>query len=358
MAEDTIATLEQEDTETSGWSTMDSGKRDSYVAGLHEQVAAEKAEEAPSTEAKAADRARDASGRFAKTSAEETTETTPASGDETPVADDAAPAPETVVGNEEVKGDWRDAGVKDLVAAYGLDDESLAAIPTREVLDVVLKGIDKKAFLERQAAQGQAVATQQEQVQQSGQQATDDAIAKLEAIKFDEELGADDAAKLKDGFAAVVAELKEQRAWRAQQQQLQVQDAGARLRADVLTNLQKLGHTTLYGEPGKPLTNEQKANVKAVTEDHIQRGSDLARRGGMPSPDNLELLKRSVFAVNGEDIVNQTKQEHLAKLRAQSSRRTGGGSTNPSRPAKGATPLERAMNGLPALRQSMDLVQE
>ena len=60
MAEDTIATLEQEDTETSGWSTMDSGKRDSYVAGLHEQVAAEKAEEAPSTEAKAADRARDA----------------------------------------------------------------------------------------------------------------------------------------------------------------------------------------------------------------------------------------------------------------------------------------------------------
>ena len=80
------------------------------------------------------------------------TETTDTSvdGDETPAAGDAArkPAEETVVeGEDEGEGqDWLDQEAQELATAYGLDDEFLAAIPSRDVLDRVFQAIDKKAF--------------------------------------------------------------------------------------------------------------------------------------------------------------------------------------------------------------------
>jgi hypothetical protein len=135
-----------------------------------------------------------------------------------------------------------------------------------------------------------------------------------------------------------------------------VQQHVGTLRSTATANLQKLGYPALYGEPGKTLTAEQTANIAAVLDDHFQRGADLERRGGKPSP-SPELLKRSVFAVHGEQIVTQAKQEHLTKLRAQSARRTGGGTTTSTAAPQGKTSLDRALNALPATLRELGLDQ-
>jgi hypothetical protein len=344
MAEETTTVLENE--EANKWEQMDAGQRDEYVAGLHEKLAAEKKDEAPPKEPDATDQGSDADSE----AAEEEAKTISVNADEDSGNDDAAKAENKVEG-EEVKDDWRDAGVKDLAVAYGLDDESLAAIPSREVLDVVLKGIDKKAFAEQNADEGLGDNAQQ------SQQQPDDHLADLTKFKLPDTIDEEAAGPLNSFIDATVAEIRALRADVHSFKQAQAEQRFQALRNEALHNLQKIGHTDLYGEPGKPLTKEQQANVDAVLDDHFDRGSSLARRGGKPSP-TQEFLKRSVFAVHGEHIVKKTKQEHLAKLKSQSHRRTGGGSTKFPTPASGATPLERAIGNLPALRQKMELGEE
>jgi len=347
MAEEMTTVLENE--ESSAWSQMDAGQRDKYVAGLHEQLAADKEVNAPPDESDSTDQVRDSAGRFASREAEETTSV---AADEISGADDAAEA-DNKAKDEEVQDDWRDADVKDLAAAYGLDDESLAAIPSREVLDVVLKGIDKKAFAAQKSDDG-TVAGEQRNQQQDDQQRLDDRFSDLTRFKLPDTIDEDAAGPINSFVEATTAEIKALRTKVQSFEQMQAEQHFRNLRIEALNNLQTLGHADLYGEKGKPLTKEQQANVDAVLDDHFERGSSLARRGGKPSP-TPEFLKRSVFAVHGEHIVNKTKQEHLAKLKAQSQRRTGGGSTKLPTPASGATPLQRAMSNLPALRRQMEL---
>ena len=105
------------------------------------------------------------------------------------------------------------------------------------------------------------------------EQTTDDALAKLEGIKWDDELGVEDAPKIRDAFAAVVAELKHQRAELAEQktfrgtlQQQQAQDAAQQSRTKAVESLHALGHKDLFGEPGGEPTAAQRANIEKALE--------------------------------------------------------------------------------------------
>ena len=332
MAEAT-ATLEAPETtglESPDWGKMSGDEKTSYVAELREQFKAEK-EDTPPPEKKTTERSED-TGRFVPTKQEET----PAESDDHSASDDAGSTVEKPK-TEEV-ADWRDESVRDLAATYGIDDDYLAKIPSRDVLDLVLEGIDKKPKAPQGDGKTAETGKTQQETGKAGESA-DDALALLAGLNLGEELGADDAPKLDKAFKAMAAELKEHRAFRQQQQQTEAQREYQSLRSQATDAVHKLGFTELFGEPGKA-TEEQEKRIEDVWQDHYDRAVNLERRGGKPKA-TPDFLKRSVYALYGEQIVKQTKDQQLAKLKAQSGRRTGGGSTKTLPPAKGATPLER-----------------
>jgi hypothetical protein len=341
MAEEAVTLESLEAENVSPWVGMNPEDRTKYLDGLHAKLDADKAEDATPVE-ETPGRARDDAGRFAKN---ESTDTD--AGDETP-ADVDAVLPDKE--DEEVQADWRDAAAKDLATAYGIGDDMLAKIPSREVLDVVLDGIDNKRRSDKETPVDQATTTQQA-TQDS--LPVSDALARLKAFELDDELGADDAPKIRDMVSATAAALEQVIAFQQQQQADIVRQTQAHVGNLVEAEVDKLGYADLFGKPGKR-TPEQSARMRAIVVDHFERGEALAARGGKPSP-TTEFVKRSVFALHGEDIIKQEQQKHLAKLKNQSSRRTGGGSTNGNLPLRGATPLERALSDLPHVRQELGI---
>ena len=349
--EDTTATLEQEvSAPESSWATMDAGARDAYLAGLREKIAADHDSSAVGLED---DRARDVNGRFTKP---ETTDTT-AVPDETPGTGDSSGATKKGA-DDKTATDWLDQETRDLAAAYGIDDDDLAAMPSREVLAVAMRAIDKKAFAAAKAP-AETGRTPEKPAQQPGQTAqdVDDALAKLEAFNLEDELGADDAPKIRDAFKAVTAELKALRDWRTAQQQTEGQRALRQLQSEALESLHSLGHAELFGKPGEEPTKEQAANIQKAIDAHFVHARGLIATGRQAAP-TPPFLKAAVHSVFGDQIVNQTKQQQLAKLKAQSSRRTGGGTTKANAAAAGSTPYEKSLAALPQLRRALDLKTE
>ena len=322
------------------WATMAPDAREGYLKGLREKIAAEHVEENGET------RARDENGRYTKTTE------TPAEGDETPARGDSG----SKTADDKPATDWRDQETRELATAYGIDDEDLAAMPSREVLAVAMKAIDKKAF-----AAAKAVTTAGEKpekaAQQTGQtaQQIEDAIAKLEAFQLDDELGADDAPKIRDAVSAIAAELKELRAFRNEIKQQQAKQSFNDIRQRATSAIHSLGQEELFGKPGEQ-TKEQKENLEKAIDAHFvhARGLMATGRQAAPTPAFLKVAVNSVF---GDQIVNQTKQQQLAKLRAQSGKRTGGGTTKENTPV-GRTPYERNLAKLPALRRALNLKNE
>ncbi len=334
------STLLEVDDSLAGFMDMDSSQRQSYAKQLHDDLQAEKAaekahqEQAPVTRPSPG-RTRDESGRHKKP------DDTSAQGEETPAARDAA-APAKPASGKEAVDDWRSADVKDLAAAYGLDDEELAAMPSREVLDATLKVFDKRFAADKN---GQAKLAEPAAAQQSGQTTAEDIIAKLEKIKLGEVLVSEDAATIQEFIAGSVSKMKQLddrfSNFEKSQTQSQQQTARQNIRTRLVSVVQSFGHTDLYGEAGKAPTKEQEANIEAVFQDHLERGLALEKRGGRPSP-TLELVKRSIYALHGEKIVESEKQQQLKRFQKSGARRTGGGTTKPVVKA-GATGLEKAL---------------
>lgn len=334
-------TLEADES-LAAWAEMSAPEREAYANDLHKGVVEERAAEAARDKEKPAEpveppppgRTRDETGRFTKQ------EETPANDDETPVVDDAAPAATPDKAKEDDRA-WLDADTKDLANAMGLSDDDLADFGSKAELDRALRIIDKQAYkAAKEPPKPNGDAKPPAQPASVQQQRTDDALAKLEAFKLENELGADDAPKLNEAFAAVVAELKEQRAWRAETQKVEAQRSFQSLRAKAVESLHSLGHADLFGKPGEKPTKEQAANVEKALEAHFTHGRGLAARGGQPAP-TPAFLKAAVNLAFGDQLIEKTKQEQLARLKKQSAKRTGGGSTTLPPLPKDATPLER-----------------
>ena len=254
---------------------------------------------------------------------------TPAPGEETPAADDAAPAASAQ--DEEVDRSWLDADTQDLATALGLTDADLAEFGSKAELDRALRLIDRKAFEAGKAAQQPPPAKPADQppAQTPAAQRTEDALAKLKAFKLDEELGSDDAPKLQEAISAITAELEDFRAWRDGIRKTEGQRAFQDLRTKATNALHSLGHVDLFGKPGEAPTKEQAANVEKALDAHFThaRGLIASGRNAAPTP---AFLKAAVGLVFADQLVNSTKQQQIAKLKAQSARRTGGGTTKPT----------------------------
>jgi hypothetical protein len=322
------ATIEADDT-FAAFAEMQPAEREAFVDSLHKDLATEKAgdkaaeEKVPAAEQPAPGKTRDEIGRYAPKQ-----DDTSARDDETPVVDDAGKGakPDT----EEAVDDWRSAEVKGLAAQYGLDEEALAEIPSREVLDVALRAIDKKAFEAAAAKPAQPAKVKADQK-------VDDAFAVLDAFALDDELGADDAPKIRDAIKAITAELKQQRSFReTERQQVLTARWGQEYDASLKEVAKELGIEDLLKDP----KNQQK-----VLDAHLTHIAGLRNLGRLKMDGSLHITPALVrAAVNqqfAEDIVKTKTQQQLSRLRQQSSKRTGGGTTKLPPLPKNATPLER-----------------
>ena len=356
------ATLEADD-DIAEFAAMTPEARQTYVDGLHDNLQSEKAEQTAREEAKfeppepgktaeeTAGQSRDESGRFAKPPETETTET-PVNDDETPVVDDAAPVANTGKG-EEVQ-DWRDAEVKDLATQYGIDETKLAKIPSREVLDVLLESIDKKAFdAGKTDTKPTEVVAKPEDKPAATKEQTEDALTLLESLKLgdaDGNLALEDREPIEKTFKALAAEVKEGRAFRKEVQTFlenqKKQEAHAsftKLKSDFGNSVDSLGHTELFGKPGER-TKEQAANFEKVFNDgHLPHARGLIAQGRQVGP-TPAFAKAAVNLLFGDQLVKQAKQQQIDKLKKSSARRTGGGVTKPHPLAKDATPLQQNLS--------------
>jgi hypothetical protein len=268
---------------------------------------------------------------------------TPARGDETPAADDAAPAKATDEGEAET--DWRNQEVKDLAAAYDIDEETLAAMPSRDVLDIAFRAIDRKAFEAGKSASKAPEAKTPEAApgKSDAPKPPVTVFDDLTNFALDEELGADDAPKIQKAIAAAAAELKELREWRSQMQQQQARQSFEQIRRDALTSLHSLGFTDLYGEAGKAPTKEQAKHIEEALDGHFTHARGLLAQGRQAAP-TPAFLKAAVQLVHGELLIQSTKQQQLDRLRKQSARRTGGSTSKTLPPdLSKMTPRERAL---------------
>jgi hypothetical protein len=395
------------DDDLAAYTSLPKNEQQAYIADLHTRMAKEKAATAePSSEVRADPGktraetaaangvAKDpATGRFVKQDPDKPPQTEPEGADiaanlqrqrnnkdepsgkgvETPAPADAgavkpaadAAAPETPEG-EEVEDDWRTPEVSDLATQYGLDEIALASIPTREVLDSVLRAIDRKAFEAGKAQTTTAAAPKEPAPQPAApvpqangqQQATDDALTLLKSLKLGDgegNLTLEDREPIEKAFKAMASEIEESRTFRKEMsdlrsmlQQQQVTLAHNQLKADFTTSLDSLSAdkdigpaiTELFGKPGER-TAEQTANLNKAFEDgHIPHAKGLIAQGRQVGP-TPTFAKAAVNLLFGDQLLKQAKAAQLAKLRKSAARRTGGGTTKPNALASNATPLER-----------------
>ncbi len=270
---------------------------------------------------------------------------TPAGGDETPAADDAALADKKVEDEGEVKDaevavetDWLDDDTREFATAMGLDADILDAMPNREVLDRVLHAIDKKAYEEGkqlQADQQQPVKPIVKPAEQQPVQQTGDPLADLVSFDLDEELGADDAPKIKKAFTATTSIIKDlqNRVAQFEQRVVQLDQAELTRIAELndqkfFNNLHLLGHTELFGKPGEKPNAEQAKNIDKARDTFYSIGIGLLRSGRPHAPE-LPYVKAAVYHAFGDQLYKQQQKQLTEKLRKQSARRTGGVATKP-----------------------------
>lgn len=338
MSSGTIETTE----DLAGFADMDADQRSAYVDSLREKVADSHPE--PNGRAKEElpppGKTRDEMGRYKP--AETKTPETPASDDETPVAADAVPAAKPE--EDEVRAsDWLTPEVSEQASAYGLTPDDLSEFGSRDELDRALRIIDRKAFAAGKSGAAPEPAkplAATPATEGATQQATNDALAQLEAFSLDDQLGADDAPKIRDAVKAITAELKEMRQFRGQLQQRDAQSAFSRIKTDFAASVDSLGHTELFGKPGER-TKEQAANMEKVFADgHLPHARGLLAQGRQVAP-NAAFAKAAVNLLFGDQLIDQAKQQQLTRLKKQSAKRTGGGSAKTLPLPSNATPLER-----------------
>ena len=253
---------------------------------------------------------------------------TPSDDDVTPAAADSAPAATPEAGDEDDRA-WLDAETKDLAAAYGITDEDLADVGSREELDRAMRIIDRKAFEAGKAAavpQADAKPVVQQSEAPKPTAPTGDPWADLKQFMLSDEIDADAREPINKFVQTVAAEMKELRAMKAAMQQQQMEASFNDLRTKAVTSIHSLGHTDLFGKPGEAPTKEQAANLEKALDAHFTHARGLIATGRQAAP-TPAFLKAAVNLLFGDQLVSQAKKQHLAALKKQSARRSGGGTT-------------------------------
>ena len=301
----------------SGPETLPAEFQPAAVDSILQKMDAKQAEERRIEEGKPAEEKPAAEAKAAETN-------TPASSDETPAVDDAAAT--SGEGAVDAKAaEWLTEEVKGTAAAYGISDDELADIPSREVLDVILRGIDRKAFEAGKNAERPADKPKEPVQQGATQQKVDDALAKLKAFKLDETLGAEDAPKIQEAVSAIAAELDELRAFRSELQQQKAQALTGRWEREFNDSL-----NTVAKEMGLDDMMKDRKNRARVFDAHLIHFKGMVSAGRIVANDQLHITPALVrAAVNqefAEAIIKNLKSEtvKVSDLQDQSRQRMGG----------------------------------
>jgi hypothetical protein len=323
MAEENTAVLDQEEQATtipgvvegpSDWEKMDDSQRSDTVSAALDAVRGKQSDDSSAGES---------SSKDSKTS------DTTASGEVTPAASDATKPDGSGEGEGEGE-DWLDQDTRAFANSIGITDEDLSEIESPAELDRMIRAIDRKAYEAGKA--GQKTAEGGKDVQQQQKPADpNDPWAEANVSKFKLPVGEDqfteEAAKPFNDFVDFMAnQFKSMQQVVSGFQQSQAQAAITKLRGEAITSIHSLGHADLFGKPGEKPTVEQQANIEKALEAHFIHAKGLLATGRNVSP-TPAFLKSAVNLAFGDQI-QKTEQRRLAdRLRKQSARRTGGGST-------------------------------
>lgn len=294
----------------------------------------------------------------------ETTEQS-AGGEEISAADDAAPAPETVVegegeGEAAVAADWLDGDTRDFATTMGLTDDDLSEFGSREELDRALRIIDRRAFEAGKAAQQPPnEPIEQPVVQQPVKPAmpltsAGDPLADLsqfrlkttnEGGEFDPD-AAEPLNRFMEAASTTIKDLRTRVAQFEQQSRQEVQwrqqEALVNLQSKALASLHSLGNAELFGKVGEKPTAEQAANIEKAIDAHFTHARGLFSQGRQVAP-TPAFLKAAVHLAFGDQLSKNKERQILDKLRKQSGRRSGGAGAKhvPSKPPDDETSEQR-----------------
>jgi hypothetical protein len=275
------------------------------------------------------------------------TNETPGDGDETPADADAVEedesresdkSPDEDEVEEEPGPDWRDGETRDFASTMGLTDEDLESLSSREELDRVLRIIDRQAFKAGQAALDNADAADPPKnpppppppKQEPEKPPSDDVFGDLADFKLGDQFDEDAAKPVNSfvertaGFAKdTAAELRALRAEVANLVQQRQAEAVESIRRQAMESLHTLGHTDLFGEPGKPPTMENMVNINKAIDAHMIHAAGLLSMGRQSAP-TPEFLKAAVRREFGDQIAKNEQRQRTRKLKKQSAKITGG----------------------------------
>ena len=205
-------------------------------------------------------------------------------GDETPAGDDAVedgdePSDEGEV-EDEPEAEWLDGDVRNLAATMGLTDGDLQDLSSREEFDRVLRILDRNVITAGKAA---LEAPEKEPVPtpvptpaptpapvSETPPETGGVLGDLSKFKLGDEFDADAAKPLNDFVEAVAAQIRGVTKSLNGLLQQQEQAAADNVYRQAVESLHTLGHKDLFGEPGKPPTQTQAANIEKAIDANDQ----------------------------------------------------------------------------------------
>jgi hypothetical protein len=241
---------------------------------------------------------------------------------------------------------WIDEEIKELAKAYGISEEKLAKLESRDEFDKFaslyedkLIGEGKK-FLESlqqpntaQAAEAPAPAQPTEQApvaQQPLPPAIQEVMKKVAAISAD-----DYGPELSEAMGGVAQLVHQQQAvindlvQYVQQQVQQTREETNRVAMQNEINtfnqsVSALGHNDLFGDDLEKLTQSQWDNRNKVLQAAVPLQAALSQQAGRMVPLTKSLIKRAAHAVFHDQFINKAVKDTTEGIRKQSAKRLGG----------------------------------
>jgi len=219
----------------------------------------------------------------------------------------------------------------------GLTDEDLQEFSSREEFDRVLKILDRNVIAAGKVALEEEKAPAPETPvvpPPDTPPATDDVFGDLSKFKLGDEFAEDVAKPINDFMEAVASRMRGVTKDMAGILQQQEQAAVDSVYQQAVASLHTLGHKDLFGEPGKPPTQSQAANIEKAIDAHLVHAAVLSARN-RPAPPTPEFLRAAVRMEFGDQISKNEQRQRTERLKKQSAKRTGG---LPSRTIAGSKP--------------------
>lgn len=235
--------------------------------------------------------------------------------------DHASEAPSADEGEDTGSESWLDDDLKAEIAAYGLDEESLADFSSREELERAMRLFDKTALEAGRKAQPKEEESPKRDEQGRFQKAEEPAgyEIKLDRDLYDEDL-VNELTAMRDHYEARVAKLEARQAENDAKAEVQLFDS----------LVDGLGHADLFGTSGKE--NSKQLDRRQSLYDAakaMQIGMQVMGRDVQLDQSLLLRVARMAFT---EEFSKKDLKAATRKITKQSNGRMGGGQTRPSDP--------------------------